>query len=95
MFSIKRDSSAPANRRQVLAWCTFVVIATAWCTFVVIAIALASAVHALASTGLAEYESAAAPDACRATYPSTAALADGDGVRARFLVMQCERVAAW
>jgi len=62
----------------------------AWSALMAITLVLAFLVQALAARTLAQ-EPGVPPAACQSDSPATAALADGDDVRARFLVTLCSR----
>jgi hypothetical protein len=61
----------------------------AWGALIGITLLLASMLQALAAGALVETGPAGLPDACLSASPATAALADGDDVRAGFLANLC------
>ena len=65
----------------------------AWSTLVAITLVLATLLQAFASSALVPHQSTAPSSACLTPEPSTAAFADGDDVRARFLTALCRGTA--
>jgi len=61
----------------------------AWSTFLAITLLLALLLQALAASALVAPDRARPPPDCQTGSPATAALADGDDVRARFLANLC------
>ena len=61
----------------------------AWSALMAVTLLLALLLQALAAGALVETGPVGPPDACLSAGPATAALADGDDVRARFLVNLC------
>jgi len=61
----------------------------AWSALIAITLLLALLLQALAASALVGPEPAAPPAACQSDSPATAAMVDGDDVRARFLTQLC------
>jgi hypothetical protein len=65
----------------------------AWSRLIAITLVLATLLQAFASSALVPHQSTTPSSACLTPEPSTAALADGDDVRARFLTAFCRGTA--
>jgi hypothetical protein len=63
--------------------------ALAWSALLAITLMLASLLHALAASAFVTDASAPPSDVCLTPNPVTAALADGDDVRARYVASLC------